>query len=392
MGPHRTIYLDAHATTPVDERVLAAMLPYFTERFGNAASKQHVYGWEAEAAVEGARTEIASLIGAPPREITFTSGATESINLALKGVAEGSNGGGREIVTVATEHRAVLDTCRTLERRGWTVRILPVDRHGRLSIEELAAALSERTLLVSVMLANNEIGTIQGLQAISSICSARGVLLHSDATQAVGNVPVDVNALGVDLMSFSAHKMYGPKGIGALYIRETTPRIRVQAQVDGGGHERGLRSGTANVPAAVGFGAAARIARSALPQEPARVRDLRDRFVRLVESTLGDVVINGHPDFRLPNNANITFPGAQADGLMMDMKDIAVSAGSACSSGAPEPSHVLRALGLAPELARATLRFGLGRLTTEADIVYAAERVADVVMKQRERRIAGVPA
>jgi cysteine desulfurase len=392
MGIRTPIYLDAHATTPVDERVLAAMIPYFSERFGNAASRQHVYGWEAEAAVEGARADVATLVGASPREIIFTSGATESINLALKGVVEGPNGGGREVMTVATEHRAVLDTCRTLERRGWTIRILPVDRFGRISIEECSAALSERTVLVSVMLANNEIGTIQDVPAISRLCRARGVLLHSDATQAVGNIPVDVSALGVDLMSFSAHKMYGPKGMGALYVREASPRIRVQAQVDGGGHERGLRSGTPNVPAIVGFGAAARIAREYLPHEPSRVRSLRDRFVELVAASLGDVAVNGHPEFRLPNNANLTFPGTRADGLMMDMKDIAVSAGSACSSGAPEPSHVLRAIGLAPELARATLRFGLGRFTTMDDIAYAAGRVADVVQKQRERRTAGVPA
>jgi cysteine desulfurase len=391
MGHRTPVYLDAHATTPVDERVLAAMLPYFTERFGNPASKQHVYGWEAEASVEGARSDIATLVGASAREIVFTSGATESINLALKGVAEGSNGGGREIVTVATEHRAVLDTCRTLERRGWTLRILPVDRYGRIALEELSAALTERTVLVSVMLANNEIGTMQDLRAISRLCRARGVLLHSDATQAVGNIPVHVNVLGVDLMSFSAHKMYGPKGMGALYVRETTPRIRIQAQVDGGGHERGLRSGTLNVPAIVGFGAAARIALEYLAHEPSRVRDVRNRFVALMEASLGDVIVNGHPEFRLPNNANLTFPGTRADGLMMDMKDVAVSAGSACSSSAPEPSHVLRAIGLPPELARATLRFGLGRFTTEADVEYAAGRVAEVVQLQRERRTAGVP-
>jgi cysteine desulfurase len=392
MGHRTPIYLDAHATTPVDERVLAAMLPYFAERFGNAASKQHVYGWEAEAAVEGARSDVATLVGASSREIVFTSGATESINLALKGVAEGSNGGGREIITVATEHRAVLDTCRTLERRGWTVRILPVDRYGRIALEELSAALTERTVLVSVMLANNEIGTMQDLRAISRLCRARGVLLHSDATQAVGNIPVDVNVLGVDLMSFSAHKMYGPKGTGALYVRETSPRMRIQAQIDGGGHERGLRSGTSNVPAIVGFGSAARIAREYLAHEPPRVRDLRNQFVALMEALLGDVIVNGHPEFRLPNNANLTFPGTRADGLMMDMKDVAVSAGSACSSSAPEPSHVLRAIGLRSELARATLRFGLGRFTTEEDVVYAAGRVAEVVQQQRERRTAGVPA
>jgi cysteine desulfurase len=392
MGIRTPIYLDAHATTPADERVVAAMIPYFTERFGNAASRQHVYGWEAEAAVEGARSDVATLIGAAPGEITFTSGATESVNLAIKGAAGGSNGGGREIVTAATEHRAVLDSCRSLERRGWNVRVLPVDRLGRVAVEDVASALSERTLLVSVMLANNEIGTLHDLPAISRLCRERGVLLHTDATQAVGNIPVDARELGVDLMSFSAHKMYGPKGIGALYVRELLPRIQLQAQVEGGGHERGLRSGTPNVPAIVGFGAAARIAREYLAQAPSRVRDLRDRFVERVVSALGDVVVNGDPEFRLPNNASLTFPGTRADGLMMDMKDIAVSAGSACSSGSPEPSHVLRAIGLPPELARATLRFGLGRFTTAEDVDYAAGRVAEVVQKQRERQTAGVHA
>jgi cysteine desulfurase len=270
--------------------------------------------------------------------------------------------------------------------------VLPVNREGGISTDELAAALSGRTALVSLMLANNEIGTMHDLAAISRLCHARGVLVHTDATQAVGNIPVDVGALGVDMMSFSAHKMYGPKGIGALYVRETSPRIPLQAQMDGGGHERGLRSGTPNVPAIAGFGAAARIARETVLREPERVRALRDRLVELVTIATGDAVVNGHPVSRLPNNASITFPGTRADALMMDMKDVAVSSGSACSSGSPEPSHVLRAIGLSPELAAATLRFGLGRFTTEADIEYAAGRVGEVVRRHREKHAAGVPA
>ncbi len=382
------VYLDNHATTRMDPRVRDAMLPYFSESYGNAASVQHEYGWVAEAAVERARTEIATLIGAVPSEIVFTSGATESINLALKGVAEGNGYRGNHIITAATEHRAVLDTCRRLEQAGYRVTYLPVDSTGLVSPERVSDSITPETILVTVMGANNEIGTIAPVGAIARVCRDRGVLFHSDATQAVGKIPVDVASLGVDLLSFSAHKMYGPKGIGALYVRSSPAAIRLTPQIDGGGHERGLRSGTLNVPAIVGFGEAARIARAGLEEESERIRILRDRLVDGLAGQLERVRVNGHPVERLPQNANVTFEGVRADRLMMDMKDIAVSSGSACSSASPEPSHVLRAIGLRDDLVTSSLRFGLGRFTTDEEIDYTIRRVVETVRKLRSRTAA----
>jgi cysteine desulfurase len=361
------------------------MIPYFSDQYGNAASKQHEFGWKAEAAVEHARGQVATLIGADPKEIIFTSGATESINLALKGMAESNAMRGNHIVTVATEHKAVLDTCARLEGKGFTVSYLRVDKYGLVSAEGVRQAITQKTIIVSIMMANNEIGTIAPLREIAAICKDRGVILHTDATQAVGKVPVDVASIGVHLMSFSAHKMYGPKGIGALYVRDSHPRIRVLAQMDGGGHERGLRSGTLNVPAIVGFGAAAEIAGREMRQEALRIAELRDRLENGITSQLDETWVNGHPTERLPNNVNITFAGVKADRLMMDMKEIAVSSGSACSSASPEPSHVLTAIGLRKEDVLSSIRFGLGRFTTDEEIEYAIGRVVETVRAARKK-------
>jgi len=380
------IYLDNHSTTKVDPRVLEVMLPYFTEHYGNAASKQHEFGWRAEAAVEQARKRLAALIGADAEEIIFTSGATESINLALKGVAAGYASRGKHIITAATEHKAVLDCCKRLEKYGYRITILPVDRFGMISLEELQNAMTRETILVSIMAANNEIGTLAPIRAIGNLCRERGVLFHSDATQAVGKIPIDVQAMNIDLMSFSAHKMYGPKGVGALYVRKASPRLAVQPLIDGGGHERGLRSGTLNVPAIVGFGEAALIAAQEMEEERSRTARLRDMLVNRILSSVEEAWLNGHPTARLPNNANITFKGADADKVMMEMKDVAVSSGSACSSAQPEPSHVLKAIGLSTEDAKCSIRFGLGRFTTEEEIEYAGARVIETVRKVRERR------
>ncbi len=381
----RPVYLDNHATTRVDPRVLEAMLPYFGERYGNAASAQHEFGWVAESAVEVARTRVAELIGAVPSEIVFTSGATESINLALKGIAEGYGFRGNHIITAATEHRAVLDSCRRLEQAGYTVTYLPVDADGILAPERVSDAITSDTILVSVMLANNEIGTIAPLADIARVCQDRGVIVHTDATQAAGKIPIDVAGQPVDLLSLSAHKMYGPKGIGALYVRATRPTLRLTPQIDGGGHERGMRSGTLNVPAIVGFGEAARLARAEMAADERRISALRDRLERELRDQLGRVGVNGHPVHRLPNNASLTFEGTRADRVMMDMKDIAVSTGSACSSASPEPSHVLRAIGLRDDRVLATIRFGLGRFTTEEEISYTIGRVVETVRKARAR-------
>ncbi len=380
------IYLDNHSTTRVDPRVVEAMLPYFTEHYGNAASKQHEFGWRAEAAVEQARKHLATLIGAGAEEIVFTSGATESINLALKGVAEAYASRGKHIITAATEHKAVLDCCKRLEKYGYRVTILPVDRTGLITLDALRDAITYETVLVSIMAANNEIGTLAPIEAIGTVCRERGVLFHTDATQAVGKVPVDVRAMNVDLMSFSSHKMYGPKGVGALFVRAASPRVKLLPQIDGGGHERGLRSGTLNVPAIVGFGEAARIAAQEMEEERGRTARLRDRLVQQILSTLEATWLNGHPTNRLPNNANITFKDADADAIMMEMKDVAVSSGSACSSAQPEPSHVLKAIGLSTEEAKCSLRFGVGRFTTEEEIEFALARVVETVTKVRERR------
>lgn len=381
------VYLDNHATTRVDPRVLDAMLPYYTERFGNAASRQHEYGWDADAAVEKARAQVAGLIGAGARDIVFTAGATESINLAIKGVAEAYRSRGNHIITAATEHRAVLDTCRRLETYGFDITYLPVDEYGRVHPSQIAEAITGRTILVSIMAANNEIGTLAPIREIASICRERGILFHTDATQAAGKVPVDVTSWKADLLSLSAHKMYGPKGIGALFVKSPWPGPPLAGLIDGGGHERGLISGTLNVPAIVGFGEAASIARDEMSGEAARVGLLRDMLVNSLQASLEGVHVNGHPTEKLPNNANITFAGMRADRLMMDMKDLAVSSGSACSSASPEPSHVLRAIGLQDDAVHASLRFGLGRFTTGEEIEYAIARIVQTV-----RRAGGRPS
>jgi len=379
----RTVYMDNHATTPVDPRVLESMLPWFTENFGNAASRQHRFGWAAEEAVDRARTTIARTIGADPREIVFTSGATESNNLAIRGVAENRDGG--HIVTVRTEHSAVLDVCAKLERRGFRVTRLDVDQDGLVDPSAVRDAITDRTVLVSVMMANNEIGTIQPVAAIGEICRAAGVPFHTDATQAVGKIPVDVAALKVDLLSFSAHKVYGPKGVGGLYVRRGKPAVRLVSQMDGGGHEGGLRSGTLNVPGIVGCARALEIAAAEMDAESVRLVRLRDGMLDLWRRDPGEVELNGHPLRRLPNNLNVSFLGIENDVLMMNMKDIAVSSGSACTTGKAEPSHVLSSLGLPPDRLRSAVRFGLGRFTTAEDAQYVAGRVSDEVTRMRAR-------
>lgn len=379
------VYMDNHSTTRVDRRVLDAMMPYFTECYGNASSKQHRAGWDAEAAVEKARTQVAALIGAHATEIVFTSGATESVNLAIKGVAGASAGRKRHIVTAATEHKAVLDCCARLERYGYTVSYLPVDPQGTVGVDEVRAAITPATILVSVMMANNEIGTIAPIDEIGAVCRERGVLFHSDATQAVGRIPVDVVKQNIDLLSLSAHKMYGPKGVGALYVRDARPRINIQAIIDGGGQERSMRSGTLNVPGIAGFGVACDIAGKEGSDESRRMMCQRDRLLHGITLELDGVRINGHPTNRLPNNANLTFAGVRADRLMMEMTDVAVSAGSACSSSSPEPSHVLTAIGLSKDDVLSSIRFGLGRFTTEEEVEYVIGRVAESVRALREK-------
>lgn len=385
MKEARSIYMDNHATTPLDPRVLDTMLPYFKEKFGNAASRNHRYGWEAEAGVERAREQIAQLIGAKPKEIIFTSGATESDNLAIKGVLEFYREKGNHIVTVVTEHKAVLDTCRALERKGLaTVTYLPVDRYGCIDLDDLRHAITDRTVLISIMHANNEVGTIHPIAAIGKIAKEKGVLFHTDATQAVGKIPVDVETMGIDLMSFTAHKLYGPKGCGALYVRSKGPRVRLAPQIDGGGHERGLRSGTLNVPGIVGFGAACEIARKEMHEEAARLRALRDRLYRGLTSQLDEVYLNGHPTERLPANLNVSFAYVEGESLLMGLKEVAVSSGSACTSATLEPSYVLKALGVGEELAHTSIRFGLGRFNTEEEVEYVIERVVEEVRRLRE--------
>jgi cysteine desulfurase len=378
------IYMDGQATTPVDPRVLEAMLPYFTERFGNAASRHHRHGWEAEAAVDRAREQVARLIGAAPREIVFTSGATESNNLALKGVAEFHRERGDHLLTQATEHKAVLDPCRALERRGLRIGILPVDRQGRVDPGQLGGALGERTLLVSVMAANNEIGTLQPIREIGRICKEKGVLFHTDAAQAAGKIRLDVTELGVDLLSLSAHKLYGPKGVGVLYVRGRNPRVRLAPQLDGGGHERGLRSGTLNVPGIVGLGEACAIAQAEMATEAERVGGLRDRLLRGILSRLDGVTLNGHPEERLPGNLHLSFSGVEGELLLLALREIALSSGSACTSASVEPSHVLRALGVSDTAAHSSLRFGLGRFNTEEEADFTADRVVQEVKRLRE--------
>ncbi len=381
------IYLDNHSTTKVDPRVVAAMVPYFSENYGNAASKHHEFGWKAEAAVEHARANIARLIGAESREIVFTSGATESINLALKGLAGLSDPGRAHIITAVTEHKAVLDTCARLERSGYEVTYLPVDKFGRVDPGDVKKAMTDRTILVSIMMANNEVGTVAPVAEIGAVCREAGVVFHTDATQAVGKIPVNVTSCNIDLMSFSAHKMYGPKGIGALFIRAARPRLRLAPQVDGGGHEGGFRSGTLNVPAIVGFGMAAVLAQREMEAEGARLSVLRDRLEGEITSRLEDIGVNGDRTNRLPHNTNLTFRGVHADRLIMDIKDIAVSSGSACSSASPEPSHVLRALGMNDEDVLSSIRFGLGRFTMDEEIEYTIGRVVQSVKAAREKSL-----
>ncbi len=377
------IYMDNHATTPVDPRVLDAMLPFFREDFGNASSKSHPFGWRAEEAVEEARAEVAALIGATPKEIVWTSGATESNNLAVKGVAEFHAGKGRHLVTVATEHKAVLDAMHALERRGWSLTVLPVGKDGLLDPAALKAALRPETVLVSVMHANNETGVVQPIAEIGAITRAAGVLFHCDAVQSAGKIPFDVEQAQVDLASLSAHKMYGPKGVGALYVRRK-PRARLTAQMDGGGHERGFRSGTLNVPGIVGFGKACALARAEREAEAARVLALRERLRQGLLAGLDLVSVNGSLERRLPGNLNVSFAYVEGEAMMMAIKDVAVSSGSACTSASLEPSYVLRAMGVGDDLAHSSIRFGLGRFTTEEEVDYTVRLVIEKVKKLRD--------
>ena len=389
------VYLDNHATTPVDPRVLEAMLPYFGEKFGNAASRSHAFGWEAEAAVDEAREQVAQIIGAAsPREIVFTSGATESDNLAIKGVAEAYGDKGNHIVTCSTEHRAVLDSCKALERRGFRVTYLGVDRYGTVRLDQLREAVTDKTVLISVMAANNEIGTVQPIREIGQLAKEKGIIYHCDATQGVGKIPMSVEEMGIDLLSLSGHKIYGPKGVGALYVRSKRPKVRVSPIIDGGGHERGMRSGTLNVPGIVGLGKACQISMHELTREAARLTELRARLKDGIFGQLNEVYLNGHPTQRLPGNLNLSFAHVEGESLMMALKEIAVSSGSACTSAALEPSYVLRALGIPEELAHAAIRFGLGRFNTEEEVDYAIRRVVEEVTRLRalSPRCSGVKA
>ncbi|HET7539313.1 MAG TPA: IscS subfamily cysteine desulfurase [Polyangiaceae bacterium] len=379
------IYMDNHATTPLDKRVLDAMLPYFTQDFGNAASRTHAYGWHAEAAVEDARETIADYIGAESgKEIVFTSGATESDNLAIKGVAEYYKGKGNHIITTTIEHKAVLDSCKRLEKEGYTVTYVNAGRDGLVNPADIEAAITDKTILVSVMLANNEVGTIQPIAEIGAITRKRGVLFHCDAVQGFGKTPFDVNRMNVDLASLTAHKIYGPKGVGALYVRRSKPRVRLVAQMDGGGHERGNRSGTLNVPGIVGFAKAVAIFKQEGVAEAERIRGLRDRLHGAISKELDAVYLNGHAERRLPGNLNLSFSFVEGEGLMMAIKDVAVSSGSACTSASLEPSYVLRSMGLDEELAHSSIRFGLGRFNTEEEVDYVAKLVIDKVKRLRE--------
>jgi cysteine desulfurase len=378
------IYLDHNATTPCDSRVVEAMLPYFSEHFGNAASRHHAFGWRAEAAVDYAREQVANLIGAEPKEIVFTSGATEADNLAIKGVCEMYASKGNHIITCAIEHKAVLDTCKHLEKLGIEVSYLPVLPNGSIDLNELEAAIRPGTILISIMYANNEIGTIMPVKAISELARKHGILFFTDATQAVGKIPVDVNNDQIDLLALTAHKMYGPKGVGALYVRRRDPRVRLASQMDGGGHERGMRSGTLNVPGIVGLGKAAELAQLEMQKESNRLRKMRD-MLEYGLLQLGQTFVNGDTENRLPHMTNISFQHVEGEALLMGInKEIAISSGSACTSASIEPSYVLKALGLSDELAHSSLRFGLGRNTTEEEIAYTIEKVSGVVNNLRE--------
>jgi len=377
------IYLDNNATTPVDPRVLDAMLPYFREKFGNAASRNHKFGWEAEEAVENARQQMSALLGASPKEIIWTSGATESDNIAIKGTARMYRDKGRHIITQVTEHKAVLDPCKYLEQEGFRVTFLPVTKTGRIDLGQLKAAICADTILVSIMLANNEIGTIQPIREIGAICKEKGIIFHTDATQAFGKVPIDVEAMGIDLLSCSGHKIYGPKGVGALYVRRRSPRVRCEAVLHGGGHERGMRSGTLNVPGITGMGAAAEIAGQEMEREGQRLAGLRDRLWEGIGTELGEIYFNGDMQHRLPNTLNVSFAYVEGESLMMGFNNIAVSSGSACTSASLEPSYVLKSLGVGEELAHSSIRFSLGRFNTAEEIEQTIRQVVDTVTRLR---------
>lgn len=378
------IYMDNNATTRVDPRVVEAMLPYYTETFGNAASRSHTFGWEAEQAVDRAREQIALLMNAEPREIIFTSGATESDNLALKGVAEMYREKGDHIITAVTEHKAVLDSCKRLEKWGFNVTYLPVDDTGMVRPESVAEAITEKTILCSVMLANNEIGTVNPIAEIGEVCRSRGVLFHCDAVQGYGKIPFDVQAMKVDLASVTAHKIYGPKGVGALYVRRRSPRVKLAAQMDGGGHERGMRSGTLNVPGIVGFGEAARLCAEHMESESARLTALRKRLQDGITSRIDETYLNGHPTERLPGNLNLSFAYVEGESLLMGLKDVALSSGSACTSASLEPSYVLKALGVGDDLAHSSIRYGIGRFNTEEEVDFVADLTVNTVNRLRE--------
>jgi cysteine desulfurase len=378
------IYMDYHATTPVDPRVLEAMMPYFTQTFGNAASRNHPFGWEAEEAVEKARKQVADLIGANAKEIIFTSGATESNNLAIKGAAEMYREKGNHIITCVTEHKAVIDTCKKLEKLGYRVTYLPVQKDGRISLDELRAALTDKTILITIMTANNEIGVIQPIAEIGAIAKEKGILFHTDAVQAAGKVPFNVNELKTDMVSISAHKMYGPKGVGALYVRRRNPRVLLSEQISGGGHERGMRSGTLNVPGIVGLGKAAELCKAEMASDTDRLRQLRDYLNEALHKNLDELYINGSMEHRLPHNLNISFAYVEGESLLMGINDVAVSSGSACTSASLEPSYVLKALGAGDDLAHSSIRFGLGRWTTKEEVDYVIQKLTSVVQRLRE--------
>jgi cysteine desulfurase len=380
------IFMDSQSTTPVDPRVLDAMIPFFTEKFGHPASRNHSFGWEAEAAVDQARERVAKLIGArDPKEVIFTSGGTEAINLAIKGVAEMYREKGNHIVTTAIEQRAGFDACKRLERGGYSVTYVPVGSDGLVDVDEIRKVITDKTILISVMFANNEIGTMQPIPEIGKLAKEKGIIFHCDATQAVGKIPVDVEAMGIDLLSCTAHLMYGPKGVGALYVRRKNPRVRLAPMIDGGGHERGMRSGTLPVPLVVGFGKAAEICREVMPEESARLKTLRDKLQDMVLSSLDEVYLNGHPEKRLPHNLNISFAYVEGESVLMGLnKEVAISSGSACTSATLEPSYVIAALGVGSELAHSSIRFALHRFNTEEEVEYVGSRVVEVVKRLRE--------
>jgi cysteine desulfurase len=378
------VYLDNHATTPVDPRVLDTMLPYFREVFGNSASRNHEFGWKAEEAVENARAQVAKLINASPKEIIFTSGATESDGLAIRGIAEMYREKGNHIITQVTEHKAVLDTCKRLEKEGYEVTYLPVQKDGRIRLDDLRRAITPKTILISIMYANNEIAVVQPINEIGKIAKEKGIFFHTDAVQAVGKIPVDVQKDGIDLLSISAHKIYGPKGVGALYVRRRNPRVQLVAQIDGGGHERGMRSGTLNVPGIVGLGKACELCMNEMAEESVRLKALRDRLTKAIMSQLDETFINGSMEHRLPHSVNISFAYVEGESMLMGINDVAVSSGSACTSATLEPSYVLKALGVGEDLAHTSIRFGIGRFNTEEEVDYVVNRVVETVTRLRE--------